>query len=222
MRIQGHGYLNILCRCIFRRSAADQTKGARVHGFLLDQHYLWEHNSAGTRLCVRILVRSKTATSLSFHVYSCICPDYSRPQISVARTCTLVRLCVISLHVRVRGCRLVRCTPKVTNSTTCNVQPATDIRVRSREWRGVPRRLTSGVNKSGFRRALGCRKRLAAQLPTCSDALGTLGSRARPSSAVHSCSEFRVVCTGRCGRIARSPQVREHCPMQNCTNRFYP
>jgi len=129
-------------------------------------------------LCIRILVRSKTATSLSFHVYSCICPDYSRPQISVARTCTLVRLCVISLHVRVRGCRLVRCTPKVTNSTTCNVQPATDIRVRSREWRGVPRRLTSGVNKSGFRRALGCRKRLAAQLPTCSDALGTWLARA--------------------------------------------
>ena len=35
MRIQGHGYLNILCRCNIRRSAADQ----REHGFLLDQHY---------------------------------------------------------------------------------------------------------------------------------------------------------------------------------------
>ena len=34
MRIQGHGYLNILCRCNIRRSAADQ----REHGFLLDQH----------------------------------------------------------------------------------------------------------------------------------------------------------------------------------------
>ena len=36
MRIQGHGYLNILCRCNIRRSAADQ----REHGFLLDQHYI--------------------------------------------------------------------------------------------------------------------------------------------------------------------------------------
>jgi hypothetical protein len=36
MRIQGHGYLNILCRCNIRRSAADQ----REHGFLLDQHYM--------------------------------------------------------------------------------------------------------------------------------------------------------------------------------------
>ena len=35
MRIQGHGYLNILCRCNIRRSATRQ----REHGFLLDQHY---------------------------------------------------------------------------------------------------------------------------------------------------------------------------------------
>jgi hypothetical protein len=35
MRIQGHGYLNILCRCNIRRSA----RGQREHGFLLDQHY---------------------------------------------------------------------------------------------------------------------------------------------------------------------------------------
>ena len=35
MRIQGHGYLNILCRCNIRRSAT----GQREHGFLLDQHY---------------------------------------------------------------------------------------------------------------------------------------------------------------------------------------
>jgi len=38
MRRQGHGYLNILCRCIIRRSATDQ----REHGFLLDQQTrLW-------------------------------------------------------------------------------------------------------------------------------------------------------------------------------------
>jgi hypothetical protein len=35
MRIQGHGSLNILCRCIIRRSATRQ----REHGFLLDQPY---------------------------------------------------------------------------------------------------------------------------------------------------------------------------------------
>ena len=34
MRIQGHGYLNILCRCNIRRSATPH----REHGFLLDQH----------------------------------------------------------------------------------------------------------------------------------------------------------------------------------------
>jgi len=34
------------------------------------------------------------------------------------------------------------------------------------------------VFKSGFQRALGCRKRLAAQLATCSDALGTSLARA--------------------------------------------
>ena len=42
MRIQGHGYLNILCRCNIRRSAADQ----REHGFLLDQHYMFIHTLA--------------------------------------------------------------------------------------------------------------------------------------------------------------------------------
>jgi hypothetical protein len=35
MRMQGHGYLNILCRCNIRRSATPQ----REHGFLLDQPY---------------------------------------------------------------------------------------------------------------------------------------------------------------------------------------
>ena len=35
MRIQGHGYLYILCRCNIRRSAT----GQREHGFLLDQPY---------------------------------------------------------------------------------------------------------------------------------------------------------------------------------------
>ena len=37
MRIQGHGYLNILCRCNIRRSARWQ----REHGFLLDQPYAY-------------------------------------------------------------------------------------------------------------------------------------------------------------------------------------
>ena len=35
IRIQGHGFLNILCGCNIRRSARWQ----REHGFLLDQHY---------------------------------------------------------------------------------------------------------------------------------------------------------------------------------------
>jgi hypothetical protein len=65
---------------------------------------------------------------------------------------------------RVRGSRLVRCTSKAINSTTRNVQRTSES--------------ASGVNKSGFRRALGCRKRLAAQLATCSDALGTWLARA--------------------------------------------
>jgi hypothetical protein len=55
-------------------------------------------------------------------------------------------------------------------------QRATDIRVRSREWCGVP--LPGDVKKSGFQRALGCRKGLAAQLATCSDALGNWLARA--------------------------------------------
>ena len=59
-----------------------------------------------------------------------------------------------------------------------HVQRATDIRVHSREWRGLPRRLTSGFSKTGFRRALDCRKRFAAQLATCSVALGTWLARA--------------------------------------------
>ena len=42
MRIQGHGYLNILCRCNIRRSA----RGQREHGFLLDQHYAYYLNDS--------------------------------------------------------------------------------------------------------------------------------------------------------------------------------
>ena len=38
MRIQGHGYLNILCRCNIRRSA----RGQRERGFLLDQPYAYD------------------------------------------------------------------------------------------------------------------------------------------------------------------------------------
>ena len=41
---QGHGYLNILCRCIIRRSATDQREHV-THGFLLDQQTRLDYGS---------------------------------------------------------------------------------------------------------------------------------------------------------------------------------
>ena len=50
MRIQGHGYLNILCRCNIRRSAREQ----REHGFLLDQHYSVTSHQGSIHFIIRI------------------------------------------------------------------------------------------------------------------------------------------------------------------------
>jgi hypothetical protein len=64
MRIQGHGYLNILCRGNIRRSAADQ----REHGFLLDQHYAYINSQLSIcQLLIKISQLSSAELSCQSH-----------------------------------------------------------------------------------------------------------------------------------------------------------
>jgi hypothetical protein len=57
-----------------------------------------------------LLCRCRLNCPVFFHPFQVCCDVVHTPDLSSP------------LPVRVRGCRLVRCTSKVTHSTTCNVQ----------------------------------------------------------------------------------------------------
>ena len=71
MRIQGHGYLNILCRCNIRRSARWQ----REHGFLLDQHY---QLLSFTLILRRARIYNNEATNITDTTYQAGSPEWAK------------------------------------------------------------------------------------------------------------------------------------------------
>ena len=87
MRIQGHGYLNILCRCIIRRSATRQ----RERGFLLDQHYS----------LLRVKTRRALWWSMKIQVWS---SEPNTEYITPMRTVLCVPCCLL-FNLRNTRCR---------------------------------------------------------------------------------------------------------------------
>ena len=125
-----------------------------------------------------ILVRSKAATSITIPYIVVHTPDLRSPS-----------------PVRVRGCRLVVARLRVGTRprATCNGHPSP---LPGVAWRSAPLNVQACPNRGSGARwaaARGSRRALMRW---------ALGVRARPSSAVHSCSEFRA---GHCSLKTRQP-----------------
>ena len=128
----------------------------------------------------RILVRSKAATSITIPYIVVHTPDLRSPS-----------------PVRVRGCRLVvaRLRRLTRPRAPCNGHPSP---LPGVAWRSAPLNVQTWANRGSSARWAAARGSLRSSRRALTR--WAIGSRARPSSAVHSCSGFRA---GHCTKRTR-------------------
>ena len=127
-----------------------------------------------------VLVRSKAATSITIPYIVVHTPDLRSPS-----------------PVRVRGCRLVVARLRIGTRprAPCNGHPSP---LPGVAWRSAPLNVQTWANRGSSARWAAARGSLRSSRRALTR--WAIGSRARPSSAVHSCSEFRP---GHCPKKTR-------------------
>lgn len=130
-----------------------------------------------------ILVRSKAATSITIPYIVVHTPDLRSPS-----------------PVRVRGCRLVVARLRIGTRprAPCNGHPSP---LPGVAWRSAPLNVQTWANRGSSARWAAARGSLRSSRRALTR--WAIGSRARPSSAVHSCSGFRA---GHCPKKTRQAE----------------